>query len=119
MIQALQNSLTVLQLEIDNYPTDPRTQAASTDLEGHKTTIIKSISAHESIISPLRKLPPELLQVIFQETCWDPVTTFMLPWSLSQVCQSWRMIVHESRYTYLMELYNYRFWHKTDKTWGG
>ena len=94
MIQDLQDSLTVLQLEIDNYPTDPRTQAASTDLEGHKTTIIKSISAHESIISPLRKLPPELLQVIFQETCWDPVTTFMLPWSLSQVCQSWRIIVH-------------------------
>ena len=91
-IQALQDSLPVLQLEIDNYPSDPRTAAA--DLEGHKTTIIKNISAHESIISPLRKLPPELLKVIFQKTCWDPVTTFTLPWSLSQVCQSWRMIVH-------------------------
>jgi hypothetical protein len=91
-IQALRDSLTVLQLEIDNYLSDPRT--AATDLEGHKAAIIKSISAHESIISPLRKLPPELLQVIFQKTYWDLVTTFNLPWSLSQVCQSWRIIVH-------------------------
>ena len=91
-IQALRDSLTVLQLEIDNYPSDTRTAAA--DLQGHKTAIIKSISAHESIISPLRKLPPELLQVILQKTYWDLVTTFRLPWSLSQVCRSWRMIVH-------------------------
>ena len=91
-IQALQDSLTVLQLEIDNYLSDPRT--AATDLESHKAAIIKSISAHESIISPLRKLPPELLQVIFQKTYWDLVTTLSLPWSLSQICQSWRKIVH-------------------------
>lgn len=91
-IQALQDSLTVLQLEIDNYLSDLRT--AATDLESHKAAIIKSISAHESIISPLRKLPPELLQVIFQKTYWDLVTTLSLPWSLSQVCQSWRKIVH-------------------------
>ena len=59
MIQALRDSLTVLQLEIDNYPSHTRTAAA--DLEGHKATIIKSISAHESIISPLRKLSSYLL----------------------------------------------------------
>lgn len=91
MIQDMRGEIIALQLEIDNQSSHPR---SVTTLEDRKATILKSITAHKSIISPLRRLPPELLQYIFQKIYWDPVTTFTLPWSLSQVCRSWRTIVH-------------------------
>ena len=90
-IQAMRGEITALELETNNYSSHP---GSVTTLEDRKATVIKSITAHESIISPLRKLPPELLQLIFLKTYWDTATTPTLPWSLSQVCRSWRMIVH-------------------------
>ena len=112
MIQALH-----LQLEIDNYPSDPKT-AAATDLEGHKASIIKSISAHESIISPLRKFPPELLQVIFQRNLLGPCHRdhFYAP----VVFKSSLSVMENDRscYTHLIELYIHCFspHGQTDKT---
>ena len=90
-IQAMRGEITALQLQIDNYSSH---LGSINTLQDRKATIIKDITAHESIISPLRKLPPELLRVIFQKTYWDPATTFTLPWSLSQVCRSWRTVAH-------------------------
>ncbi|KIM39627.1 hypothetical protein M413DRAFT_12176 [Hebeloma cylindrosporum] len=78
-IQAMRDSLAVLQ---SMSLADPK--GAATNLEGQKSMLLKSIAAHELIISPLRKLPTELLQVIFQKTYWDHARTFSLPWSLSQ-----------------------------------
>jgi len=89
IIQAMRDSLIALGLD---YLYDP---SAAASLDGHKATIIKRMAAHQSIISPLRKLPPELLQVIFHKACWATTSfTFMLPWSLSHVCRLWRTIVH-------------------------
>ena len=59
MIQVMWDLLTVLQLEIDSHSSD-----AAINLECHKA---KSITAHNSIVSPLRKVPLEFLQVIFQK----------------------------------------------------
>ena len=50
------------------------------------------------ILSPVRKLPPEVLEVIFLGTLPPYLMDFStrrrrnadLPWALSQVCQSWR-----------------------------
>jgi len=92
-IQAMRGEITALQLQIDNYSCH---LGSITTLQDRKATLIKDITAHESVISPLRKLPPELLQVIFQKTYWDPATTFTFPWSLSQVCRSWRTVVHST-----------------------
>jgi hypothetical protein len=92
-IQSMRGEITALKLEIDSYSSHPRSVAT---LEDRKATTIRNITAHESIISPWRRLPPELLQVIFLQTHRDPQTTSTLPWSLSQVCQSWRTIVHDT-----------------------
>ena len=83
IIQSMRGEITTLRLEIDNYSSHPQ---SVTTLEDRKATIIRNITAHESIISPLCRLPPELLQVIFLQTHRDPQTTSMLPWSLIQVC---------------------------------
>ena len=82
IIQSMQGEITTLRLEIDNYSSHPQ---SVTTLEDLKATIIRNITAHKSIISPLCRLPPELLQVIFLQTHRDPQTTSMLPWSLIQV----------------------------------
>ena len=92
-IKAMRGEITALKLEIDKYSSHSR---SVTTLEDRKATIIRNITAHASIISPLRKLPTELLQVIFLQLHWDPQTTSTLPWSLSQVCRSWRTIVHDT-----------------------
>ena len=59
----MRGEITTLRLEIDNYSSHPR---SVTTLEDRKATIIRNITAHELII--LRRLPPELLQVIFLQT---------------------------------------------------
>jgi len=89
----MRGEIIALKLKIDRYSSHSR---SVNTLEDRKATIIRNITAHESIISPLRRLPPELLQVIFLQTHWDPQTTSTLAWYLSQVCRSWRMIVHDT-----------------------
>ena len=56
----------------------------------------KFIRQHQGVISPIRRLPPELLEEIFQFTTsfrvqsrWS--TGRELPWTLAQVCRSWRV----------------------------
>ena len=54
------------------------------------------IQQHQSVLSPLRRLPTEILQTIFMEV--DPAMrvhtrwrqTSDLPWELAQVCRMWR-----------------------------
>ncbi|KAF8965547.1 hypothetical protein BDZ97DRAFT_2074595 [Flammula alnicola] len=56
----------------------------------------KFIHAHEAIISPIRRITPEILQEIFSFILEHPIrvpyrrVTRDLPWTPSQVCQSWR-----------------------------
>ena len=103
-IQVMRDLLTVLQLEIDSHSSD-----AAINLECHKVTIIKSITAHNSIVSPLRKVPSDFLQVIFQKKYWDPATTskFYPPFVFKPGLST--MENDHSRYAHLMELHNHRF----------
>ncbi|KAJ7738101.1 hypothetical protein B0H14DRAFT_2407992, partial [Mycena olivaceomarginata] len=53
------------------------------------------IQKHEGALSPLCRIPPEILLLIF--TCALPSTTSLMnlkdgPWPLSRVCSQWRTI---------------------------
>jgi len=77
--------------------------AAGTTSRGRETVIrhkigraMRFIQEHHSVLSPLRRLPVEILQAIFMEV--DPTMrvharwrqTSHLPWALAQVCRIWR-----------------------------
>ncbi|KAF9526116.1 hypothetical protein CPB83DRAFT_770853, partial [Crepidotus variabilis] len=56
------------------------------------------LQQHEAILSPIKRLPVEIMQEIFQ-CCAGHVSTFSascaletVSWNLGQVCQSWRRI---------------------------
>ncbi|KAF8165655.1 hypothetical protein B0H34DRAFT_247254 [Crassisporium funariophilum] len=56
------------------------------------------VRVHDAILSPIRKIPSELLEKIFRHYAtsiiqWQHVSRIQLPWVLSQVCQRWRAIV--------------------------
>ncbi|KAL0956034.1 hypothetical protein HGRIS_002207 [Hohenbuehelia grisea] len=46
-----------------------------------------------NVLSPIRRLPDELLREIFQ-WCWaaEPINILKPPWTLSMVCRRWRFI---------------------------
>ncbi|KAJ7460293.1 hypothetical protein FB451DRAFT_1141366 [Mycena latifolia] len=61
--------------------------------ERNETT--KALRQHKAILSPLRRVPPELLCEIFSLTmpwsrCIDTVDVHQPPWGLAHVCASWR-----------------------------
>ncbi|PPR00092.1 hypothetical protein CVT24_008994 [Panaeolus cyanescens] len=62
----------------------------------HKISQVdRFIGEHQAVVSPLRRLPPELLQEIFGHWhSWPSRWTkwAYLPWVLGHVCQSWRKI---------------------------
>ncbi|KAF9050484.1 hypothetical protein BJ165DRAFT_1458329 [Panaeolus papilionaceus] len=62
----------------------------------HKISQVdRFITDHKAVISPLRRLPPELLQEIFGHWhSWPSRWTKWgyLPWVLGHVCQTWRQI---------------------------
>ena len=70
-------------------------------LKNQLRTFENYITRHQSILSPLRRLPPELLYHIF--TFFAPPRSYLnapdnhsrwseLPWNLSQACHRWRAI---------------------------
>ncbi|KAJ7593699.1 hypothetical protein C8J56DRAFT_819882, partial [Mycena floridula] len=76
-------------------------------LEKHQTKLSHEISIHQSFISPIRRLPPELLGLIFSLFCtvdfWDckpfesrkdclSGSLFMEPFIIATVCSDWRSI---------------------------
>ena len=57
------------------------------------------IQKHQGILSPVRRMPPELLQEIFSFANGDPYyddssrdSNIVMSWRLSQVCRTWRRI---------------------------
>ncbi|KAK0446546.1 uncharacterized protein EV420DRAFT_1339458 [Desarmillaria tabescens] len=72
-------------------------------LRNARNELKHSLSVHQSLFSPIRRLPIEILQAIFREACdiaifpyqptySDLVTTSGTPLRLSSVCNHWRSV---------------------------
>ncbi|KAJ7618161.1 hypothetical protein DFH06DRAFT_1144984 [Mycena polygramma] len=57
------------------------------DLRSH---LCESVRQHRAVLSPLRRVPPELLCEIFVLTLSGDGTAETPPWYLGQICRSWR-----------------------------
>ncbi|KAJ7593706.1 hypothetical protein C8J56DRAFT_752598, partial [Mycena floridula] len=84
-----------------------RLKAIIAKVEKHKSKLSHEISIHQSFVSPIRHLPPELLGLIFSLFCtvdfWDcePFVSkshrisgsiFREPFIIATVCSHWRSI---------------------------
>ncbi|KAJ7656954.1 hypothetical protein DFH06DRAFT_1091032, partial [Mycena polygramma] len=66
-----------------------------TALDAHRlelTNVLEKIDQHSKIISPLRRLPPEMLEEIFRHTLSALSAYDDSPWNISRVCGRWRNI---------------------------
>ncbi|KAJ7622649.1 hypothetical protein DFH06DRAFT_1009481, partial [Mycena polygramma] len=64
-------------------------------LDAHRlelTKVLEKIDQHSKIISPLRRLPPEILEEIFRRTLSVVSAYDDSPWNISRVCGRWRSI---------------------------
>ncbi|KAJ7925597.1 hypothetical protein B0H13DRAFT_2569433, partial [Mycena leptocephala] len=67
-----------------------------TQLKQRRTETMNYIRQHHAVISPVRRVPPELIAEIFALTlasprAWDAKDMMKQPpWRLSQICRSWR-----------------------------
>ncbi|KAJ7763667.1 hypothetical protein DFH07DRAFT_812712 [Mycena maculata] len=50
------------------------------------------VRKHEGALSPLRRMPPELLSLIFQNALFPHYPSADTPWIISAVCSRWRNI---------------------------
>ncbi|KAJ3501804.1 hypothetical protein NLJ89_g9176 [Agrocybe chaxingu] len=70
------------------------------DEESNKTraNLSKTISEHRAVLSPIRTLPPEILEKILLENRDYPFPQRQVhyPWGLSHVCRFWRGVVISS-----------------------
>ncbi|KAJ7587150.1 hypothetical protein C8J56DRAFT_828037, partial [Mycena floridula] len=84
-----------------------RLRAIIEKVERHQNKVQNELSIHKSFIAPIRRLPPELLALVFSFFCsidfWDkPLdkkksrasgSIFREPFILATVCSHWRSIV--------------------------
>ncbi|KAK6978048.1 hypothetical protein R3P38DRAFT_3376982 [Favolaschia claudopus] len=90
--------LAPLEKQISDIQKKRRTlQRKANDLDATMRVVEKRIRAQNSILSPIRRLPPELLCEIFQWAMLHGFTRRILrwkvaiaPWRLTHVCQAWR-----------------------------
>ncbi|KAJ7584436.1 hypothetical protein C8J56DRAFT_152003 [Mycena floridula] len=72
-------------------------------LQNHQIEIQRSITLRKGLVSPIRKLPNDVLGDIFIEAHesqssdafferWSPFDMDSIPWAVSQVCSRWRQI---------------------------
>ncbi|KAJ7584387.1 hypothetical protein C8J56DRAFT_1090058 [Mycena floridula] len=80
------------------------------DLQRHQIEIQRAITLRKGLVSPIRKLPNEILANIFMEVhqfgpsanddesspMWSPFDMETIPWVAGQVCGRWRQTVCES-----------------------
>ncbi|KAJ7509686.1 hypothetical protein B0H11DRAFT_1658000, partial [Mycena galericulata] len=61
-----------------------------------RRSLKEEIKKHEGTLSPLRRMPPELLSLVFRSvypTTPDRYNADPAPWTVSQVCRYWRAVV--------------------------
>ncbi|EAU87160.2 hypothetical protein CC1G_05849 [Coprinopsis cinerea okayama7 len=94
-IQHSKASLSNLDTEIE------RLRASLQALEFRRLTLQEDIAQHEASLSPLRRLPPEILSEIFlyaqgdATVSWPRVDTTGasdIPWKFGRVCSYWRTV---------------------------
>ncbi|KAJ7289237.1 hypothetical protein C8J57DRAFT_1627845, partial [Mycena rebaudengoi] len=68
-----------------------RLDAEIAKLVGQRGDLDTDIQKHEAALSPLRRMPPELLSLIFAFT--QTATKLGMQFILSQVCHRWRAIL--------------------------
>ncbi|KAJ7440919.1 hypothetical protein B0H11DRAFT_2097326, partial [Mycena galericulata] len=58
-----------------------------------RRTLEADIQRHEGTLSPLRRMPPELLSLIFRFLSPPTHNVDPAPWTVSRVCRKWRGVV--------------------------
>lgn len=75
-----------------------RLKASIADLEHHRFHLQESLAHKQGILSPLRHLPPEILEEIFLQyhvgasVSWPRLLDGHSPWTLGRVCSFWRSV---------------------------
>lgn len=72
-----------------------RLLAAADDARAERDTLQTFIDCHKVILSPVRRIPPEIISEIFLHTCgyrYDVFNSREGPWVLGQICSRWRAV---------------------------
>ncbi|KAJ7653783.1 hypothetical protein B0H17DRAFT_993610, partial [Mycena rosella] len=79
--------------------------------EKERTALRNDLSLHTAIISPMRRMPYELLAEIFSLALpYHPIGTFNVqdaPWTLAQVCGRWKAVALSSPSLWSLIAINY------------
>ncbi|KAJ3541195.1 hypothetical protein NMY22_g3979 [Coprinellus aureogranulatus] len=71
-------------------------------LLAERTTLISTIDAHKALTHPIRRIPQEILQLIFLECLptdhFPTMDVTAAPIVLTRVCQSWRALALDTRH---------------------
>ncbi|KAJ7301661.1 hypothetical protein DFH08DRAFT_906622 [Mycena albidolilacea] len=79
-----------------------RLQGAMDKLLRHRAELVDFVKSHRAVISPLRRLPSEILLEIFEHCRLDHLTFLTagphrnMLWIISQVCSRWRTVALNS-----------------------
>ncbi|KAK7031834.1 ABC protein [Favolaschia claudopus] len=92
-----------------------RLRARMKQLETQKAYLAEYLAKNKAIVSPLRRLPPELLLEIFSWTLPSILTVRRhgslnlaeSPWALSRVCSRWRAVALSSPFLWSLIAVNY------------
>ncbi|KAJ6573479.1 hypothetical protein DFH09DRAFT_1457540 [Mycena vulgaris] len=97
-ITALLADPTLRLKHLDNTIADMRTTLAK--LEDERVALSAYVDAHRALISPARRLPPDLIREIFvaclptQHNCVMSATE--VPVVLGRICSAWRIVSHST-----------------------
>ncbi|KII91990.1 hypothetical protein PLICRDRAFT_102633, partial [Plicaturopsis crispa FD-325 SS-3] len=91
-VNALESSLSTVEAEM------ARMQAVMENLSRKRTELSKSLKDHRDLLSPIRRLPPEMLSKIFIHCLTDDPRprADRAPLLLGRVCHAWRLISHST-----------------------
>ncbi|KAF8996817.1 hypothetical protein BDQ17DRAFT_1249332, partial [Cyathus striatus] len=75
-------------------------EAELSNLQSRLSNIRRSHAFHCSLLSPIRKLPDDLLREILNHVICGKVIDICAPrsliWELGQVCVRWRSVIHDT-----------------------
>ncbi|KAJ6462154.1 hypothetical protein C8R45DRAFT_529152 [Mycena sanguinolenta] len=81
-------------------------QTALAELVQRRTEVVEHIREHRAIVSPVRRVPPELICEIFDLATVDSRSGLRAipPWHLGQICHPWRQsaLAHPSLWNYIV-----------------
>ena len=92
-IQQMQSTVESVENEIT------RLRRTLTELEDYRGQLYDNIGRHQAVLSPIRKIPPEILAEIFLHAAGDGSVVWPrqkggveMPWLLGRICSYWRTI---------------------------